>query len=137
VVAEGVDAEEQANMLRLLGCDQMQGLSLQQTAAGRSADALTGCNSSGNRSEAPPPEDAFFREASVNRPLNLLAALVVLGGCVNAKQAPPAPQPPESFGGHGGASHAVPGSFTELPGPPPRTCVAQVTRRAATALCQA
>jgi membrane fusion protein (multidrug efflux system) len=27
--------------------------------------------------------------------LNLLAALVILGGCVNAKQAPPAPQPPE------------------------------------------
>ncbi len=31
----------------------------------------------------------------MNRTLNLLAALVILGGCVNAKQAPPAPQPPE------------------------------------------
>ena len=31
----------------------------------------------------------------MNRALNLLAALVVLGGCVNAKEAPPAPQPAE------------------------------------------
>src|SRR5713101_8035384 len=31
----------------------------------------------------------------MNRALHLLAALVVLGGCVNAKQAPPASQPPE------------------------------------------
>jgi membrane fusion protein (multidrug efflux system) len=31
----------------------------------------------------------------MNRILSLIAALVVLGGCVNAKQAPQAPQPPE------------------------------------------
>src|ERR1700682_1850309 len=36
-----------------------------------------------------------MRGEAMNRALNLLAALVVLGGCVNAKQAPPPPAPPE------------------------------------------
>jgi len=31
----------------------------------------------------------------VNRTLNLLAALVALGGCVDAKETPKAPPPPE------------------------------------------
>jgi membrane fusion protein (multidrug efflux system) len=68
-----------------------------------------------------------FREASVNRTSNLLAALVVLGGCVNAKQAPPAPQPPEVSVVTVRKS-AVP-VVTELPGRTSAYLVAQVRAR--------
>ena len=63
----------------------------------------------------------------MNRTLNLLAALVVLGGCVNAKQAPPAPQPPEVSVVTVRKS-AVP-VVTELPGRTSAYLVAQVRAR--------
>jgi len=63
----------------------------------------------------------------VNRTLYLLAALVVLGGCVNAKQAPPAPQPPEVSVVTARKS-AVP-VVTELPGRTSAYLVAQVRAR--------
>ena len=63
----------------------------------------------------------------MNRALNLLAALFVLGGCVNAKQAPPAPQPPEVSVVTVRKS-AVP-VVTELPGRTSAYLVAQVRAR--------
>jgi membrane fusion protein (multidrug efflux system) len=68
-----------------------------------------------------------FREASVNRTLNLLAALAVLGGCVDAKEAPPAPPPPE-VSVVTVRKAAVP-VVTELPGRTSAYLVAQVRAR--------
>jgi membrane fusion protein, multidrug efflux system len=63
----------------------------------------------------------------MHRGLNLLAALVVLGGCVNAKQAPQAPQTPEvSVVTLRKASVPV---VTELPGRTSAYLVAQVRAR--------
>jgi membrane fusion protein (multidrug efflux system) len=63
----------------------------------------------------------------MHRTLNLLAALVVLGGCVDAKQAPQAPQPPEvSVATVRKASVPV---VTELPGRTSAYLVAQVRAR--------
>ena len=63
----------------------------------------------------------------MNRALNLIAALVILGGCVNAKQAPQAPQPPEvSVVTVHKASVPV---VTELPGRTSAYLVAQVRAR--------
>jgi len=59
--------------------------------------------------------------------LNLLAALVVLGGCVDAKEAPPAPQPPE-VSVVTVRKAAVP-VVTELPGRTSAYLVAQVRAR--------
>src|SRR5712671_2942783 len=68
-----------------------------------------------------------MREAAMHRTLNLLAALVVLGGCVDAKQAPQAPQPPEvSVATARKASVPV---VTELPGRTSAYLVAQVRAR--------
>jgi membrane fusion protein (multidrug efflux system) len=63
----------------------------------------------------------------VNRTLYLLAALVVLGGCVNAKEAPPAPPPPEVsvVTVHKTSVPVV----TELPGRTSAYLVAQVRAR--------
>ena len=63
----------------------------------------------------------------MHRTLNLLAALAVLGGCVDAKQAPQAPQPPEvSVATVRKASVPV---VTELPGRTSAYLVAQVRAR--------
>jgi membrane fusion protein (multidrug efflux system) len=63
----------------------------------------------------------------MHRTLNLLAVLVVLGGCAKAKQAPPAPQPPEvSVATARKASVPV---VTELPGRTSAYLVAQVRAR--------
>ncbi len=63
----------------------------------------------------------------MHRTLNLLAALVVLGGCVDAKQAPQAPQPTEvSVATVRKASVPV---VTELPGRTSAYLVAQVRAR--------
>src|SRR5258706_5420119 len=68
-----------------------------------------------------------MREAAMHRTLNLLAALVVLGGCVDAKQAPQAPQPTEvSVATVRKASVSV---VTELPGRTSAYLVAQVRAR--------
>jgi membrane fusion protein (multidrug efflux system) len=63
----------------------------------------------------------------MNRTLNSLAALVVLGGCVNAKEAPPAPPPPEVsvVTVHKTSVPVV----TELPGRTSAYLVAQVRAR--------
>ncbi|HXL75681.1 MAG TPA: efflux RND transporter periplasmic adaptor subunit [Burkholderiales bacterium] len=63
----------------------------------------------------------------MNRTLYLLAALVVLGGCVDAKEAPQAPQPPEVSVVTVRKS-AVP-VVTELPGRTSAYLVAQVRAR--------
>jgi EAL domain-containing protein (putative c-di-GMP-specific phosphodiesterase class I) len=42
VVAEGVETEEQANMLRLLRCDQMQGYLFSKPLPGEAVAALLG-----------------------------------------------------------------------------------------------
>jgi len=62
----------------------------------------------------------------VNRALNLLAALVVLGGCVDAKEAPPAPPPEVSVVTVRKAAVPV---VTELPGRTSAYLVAQVRAR--------
>src|SRR3954471_5980333 len=63
----------------------------------------------------------------MNRTLNLLAALVVLGGCAKAQQAPPAPATPEvSVVTVRKASVPV---VTELPGRTSAYLVAQVRAR--------
>jgi len=62
----------------------------------------------------------------VNRTLNLLAALVVLGGCVDAKEAPPAPPPEVSVVTVRKAAVPV---VTELPGRTSAYLVAQVRAR--------
>src|SRR3954467_7573823 len=68
-----------------------------------------------------------MREAAMHRTLNLLAALVVLGGCVDAKQAPQVPQPPEvSVATVRKGSVPV---ITELPGRTSAFLVAQVRAR--------
>src|SRR5882724_8824026 len=67
-----------------------------------------------------------MREAAMHRSLNLLAALVVLGGCVNAKQAPQAQPPEVSVVTVRKASVPV---VTELPGRTSAYLVAQVRAR--------
>src|SRR5712671_633787 len=68
-----------------------------------------------------------MREAAMHRTLNLLAALVILGGCVDAKEAPQAPPPPEvSVVTVRKASVPV---VTELPGRTSPYLVAQVRAR--------
>ena len=62
----------------------------------------------------------------MNRTLNLLAALVVLGGCVDAKEAPPAPPPEVSVVTVHKTSLPV---VTELPGRTSAYLVAQVRAR--------
>jgi membrane fusion protein (multidrug efflux system) len=63
----------------------------------------------------------------MNRPLNLFAALVVLGGCADAKQAPPQPPTPE-VAVVTVAKSSVP-VVTELPGRTSAYLVAQVRAR--------
>src|SRR5882672_880798 len=67
-----------------------------------------------------------MREAAMHRSLNLLAALVVLGGCVDSKQAPPAPAPEVSVAAVRKAAVPV---VTELPGRTSPYLVAQVRAR--------
>jgi membrane fusion protein (multidrug efflux system) len=67
-----------------------------------------------------------MRETSVNRTLNLLAAVVALGGCADAKDAPPAPPPEVSVVTVHKTSVPV---VTELPGRTSAYLVAQVRAR--------